>query len=136
MSRIFADSGLATSQRAEAQRGDDSFASPVERLFIAVNGPPEPVCDYPRLRDRPARRWVRLVGLHRQWPERDRYFVLADFEAYAGCQQAVARAFRDRDGWTRSSILNVARTGWFSSDRAIREYCDQVWDAVPVRIGG
>jgi starch phosphorylase len=68
--------------------------------------------------------------------ERDRYFVLADFQAYADCQVAVARAFRDPDGWTRASILNVARTGWFSSDRAIREYCEQVWRVGPVRIGG
>jgi starch phosphorylase len=68
--------------------------------------------------------------------ERDRYLVLADFSAYADCQRAVARASRDHDGWTRSSILNVARTGWFSSDRAIREYCDQVWRVGPVRIGG
>jgi starch phosphorylase len=68
--------------------------------------------------------------------ERDRYLVLADYEAYVECQHSVARAFRDRDSWTRTSILNVARTGWFSSDRAIREYCDQVWRAVPVRIGG
>jgi glycogen phosphorylase len=68
--------------------------------------------------------------------ERDRYLVFADYEAYAACQRVVGRAFRDVDGWTRTSILNVARTGWFSSDRAIREYCDQVWRAVPVRIGG
>jgi starch phosphorylase len=68
--------------------------------------------------------------------ERDRYLVLADYQAYVDCQHAVARAFRDPDGWTRASILNVARTGWFSSDRAIREYCDQVWRVGPVRIGG
>ena len=68
--------------------------------------------------------------------ERDRYLVLADYVAYCDGQQEVALAFRDPERWARSSILNVARSGWVSSDRAIREYCDQVWRAVPVRIGG
>jgi starch phosphorylase len=68
--------------------------------------------------------------------ERDEYLVLSDYEAYVTCQQMVGETFRDTDRWTRMSILNVARTGWFSSDRAIREYCDQVWHVAPVRIGG
>ncbi len=67
--------------------------------------------------------------------DRDDFLVLADFEAYVACQDAVAAAYRDRDRWTRMSILNVARTGWFSSDRAIREYCEQIWHTVPVRVG-
>jgi starch phosphorylase len=70
--------------------------------------------------------------------ERDDFLVLADFEAYVACQGAIAAAYRDRDRWTRMSrmsILNVARTGWFSSDRAIREYCERIWHTVPVRVG-
>ena len=67
---------------------------------------------------------------------RDEYLVLADFEAYVACQETVGQTFRDVERWTRMSILNVARTGWFSSDRAIREYCEQIWRAVSVRIGG
>jgi starch phosphorylase len=67
--------------------------------------------------------------------DRDDFLVLADFEAYVACQDAVAAVYRDRDRWTRMSILNVARTGWFSSDRAIREYCEQIWHTVPVRVG-
>jgi starch phosphorylase len=67
---------------------------------------------------------------------RDEYLVLADFEAYMACQATVGQTFQDVEWWTRMSVLNVARTGWFSSDRAIREYCEQIWRAVSIRIGG
>ena len=64
----------------------------------------------------------------------DPYLVLADFQAYADCQAGVDRAFRDRDRWTRMSVLNVARMARFSSDRAIREYCEQIWKVQPVPV--
>ena len=67
---------------------------------------------------------------------RDEYLVLADFDAYVACQEIVGQTFDDIQRWTRMSILNVARTGWFSSDRAIREYCEKIWHAVPVPIEG
>jgi starch phosphorylase len=57
----------------------------------------------------------------------DTYLVLADFAAYVYCQERVAQAYRDPDGWTRKSILNVARMGRFSSDRAIQEYGREIW---------
>lgn len=57
----------------------------------------------------------------------DPYLVLADFADYAACQQRVSEAYRDQDNWVRMSILNVARMGYFSSDRSIREYCEKVW---------
>jgi len=44
------------------------------------------------------------------------------------CQSEVARAYRDRDHWTSMSILNTARMGKFSSDRAIRDYCRDIWN--------
>jgi glycogen phosphorylase len=53
--------------------------------------------------------------------------VLADYESYIQCQAEVSAAFRDEDRWTRMSILNVARSGRFSSDRAVREYQQKIW---------
>jgi starch phosphorylase len=64
----------------------------------------------------------------------DEYMVLADYAAYVACQERVAARFRDVPRWTRMSILNVARIGTFSSDRAIREYCDEIWKAKPVPV--
>jgi starch phosphorylase len=57
--------------------------------------------------------------------------VLADFSSYRECQTRVSAAFRDRDAWTKMSILNVARTGKFSSDRSISEYCANIWRVKP-----
>jgi starch phosphorylase len=64
----------------------------------------------------------------------DPYFVLADYQSYADCQIQVDEAYRDVDRWTRMSILNSARSGKFSSDRTIREYCNEIWHAKPVQV--
>jgi len=64
--------------------------------------------------------------------DQDDYMVLADFAAYVECQAQVAAARADEAHWARMSILNVARVGRFSSDRAIREYCDKIWRAKAV----
>jgi len=57
----------------------------------------------------------------------DHFMVAADFDAYWTAQRAVD-ALYGKPGWWRAAILNTARVGWFSSDRAIREYADKVWN--------
>jgi glucan phosphorylase len=66
--------------------------------------------------------------------KQDEYTLFADFAAYTKCQAKVATACRDADHWTRMSILNTAHMGRFSSDRATREYCRDIWKAEPVRV--
>ena len=57
----------------------------------------------------------------------DPFLVLADYQSYVDCQARLSRAYRDQKEWTRMSIVNVARMGTFSSDRAIREYDEKIW---------
>ena len=65
----------------------------------------------------------------------DEYMLFADFQSYIDCQAEVGKAYRDVERWTRMSILNTARMGKFSSDRAIKEYCRDIWKAEPVEVG-
>jgi len=64
----------------------------------------------------------------------DPFLVVADYASYVECQDRVSAAWRDIPTWTRMSILNTARSGKFSSDRAIREYCDDIWNVWPVTV--
>jgi len=59
----------------------------------------------------------------------DRYMLLADYASYIDAQQQVEALYRDQDAWMRKAILNVAQMGKFSSDRTIREYAQQIWNA-------
>jgi starch phosphorylase len=61
----------------------------------------------------------------------DEFLVTADFEAYWAAQRGIDAWRGDTAAWWRASILNTARTAWFSSDRTIREYADEIW-RVPV----
>jgi starch phosphorylase len=61
----------------------------------------------------------------------DQYFNLADFRAYVECQERVDAVYRDEDRWTRMCIMNIANMGKFSSDRAIKEYADDIWHLQP-----
>lgn len=66
----------------------------------------------------------------------DPYMVLADYQSYADCHTGVSEAYADQEQWTRMSILNSARSGQFSSDRTIREYCESIWrvERVPIKL--
>jgi starch phosphorylase len=59
----------------------------------------------------------------------DYFMVCADFQAYWDAQMKVDERWRDKDGWWRASALNTANMGWFSSDRTIREYASEIWNA-------
>jgi starch phosphorylase len=66
----------------------------------------------------------------------DTYMLFADFQSYVDCQAQVAHAYTDFKHWSRMSILNVARSGVFSSDRTVQEYADDIWHVprVPIRL--
>jgi starch phosphorylase len=66
----------------------------------------------------------------------DQYLLFADFQSYLEAQEKAAEAFKQKEMWAKMSILNTARMGKFSSDRSIREYCDEIWKvkSVPVEI--
>jgi starch phosphorylase len=66
--------------------------------------------------------------------ERDPYFVLADFDSYVQCQARVSELWCAPDEWCRKTILNVARSGVFSSDRTIRQYNSDIWRATPLSV--
>jgi starch phosphorylase len=63
----------------------------------------------------------------------DPYLLFADYQSYVNCQDRVSATFLDQEKWSRMSIYNVARMGRFSSDRAIQEYCRNIWDVKGTR---
>jgi glycogen phosphorylase len=63
--------------------------------------------------------------------EHDPFLLLADYQGYMDAQERVTTLWRDPQAWTRTSILNTARMGKFSSDRSIRDYCEHVWNIKP-----
>ena len=58
----------------------------------------------------------------------DQYMQLADFRSYVDTQAKIDKEFRDTRKWTRKSLVNIARSGKFSSDRTIKEYCSKIWN--------
>jgi len=58
----------------------------------------------------------------------DPFCVMADIEDYITTQDKVSQAWTNRDAWNRMSLLNIARSGFFSSDRSIKDYCDKIWN--------
>ncbi|MBV8663312.1 MAG: glycogen/starch/alpha-glucan phosphorylase, partial [Hyphomicrobiales bacterium] len=71
----------------------------------------------------------RYRGLVDSLTHHDYFMVCADFDAYWAKQMKIDEAWRDRKAWVRSSILNTANVGWFSSDRTIAEYAQEIWNA-------
>ena len=57
----------------------------------------------------------------------DGVFIAPDFDAYRAAQERAARDYADADAWSLRAGRNIARTGWFSSDRAVQEYADRIW---------
>jgi starch phosphorylase len=64
----------------------------------------------------------------------DHYMVLADFSSYVQAQSRVDSHFADTRAWRRSSLINIAAMGPFSSDRTIAEYVDQIWRCSPLKL--
>jgi starch phosphorylase len=76
-------------------------------------------------------RYAQLVDVLRH---HDHFMVTADFDAYYKAQRAVDTRWRDRKSWWRSAIVNTAKMGWFSSDRTIADYAEEIWN-VPTKRG-
>lgn len=66
--------------------------------------------------------------------DHDSYLLFADFDAYVDCQRRVSDAFLDKQAWHGKAVRNIAHVGPFSSDRTIREYATEIWDAAPVTV--
>ena len=64
----------------------------------------------------------------------DYYMLLADLRSYSEAQDRVDAAYRDAKKWNRMSLVNVARSGFFSSDRSVMEYARDIWHISPVKL--
>jgi starch phosphorylase len=64
----------------------------------------------------------------------DRYFILADFRAYANAQKKINSYYQNKSAWAKSAILNIAHVGKFSSDRTIQEYVDDIWHLDKIKV--
>lgn len=64
----------------------------------------------------------------------DQYFVLRDFASYADIHEEISRKYRDQQAWLKSSLINIAQSGFFSSDRTIQQYADEIWNVKPIKL--
>lgn len=62
----------------------------------------------------------------------DQWVTIADMRSFIDAQKEVNATYRDQDKWNRMSILNTANSGWFSSDRTIQQYADEIWKVKPI----
>ena len=63
----------------------------------------------------------------------DTYMVIRDFDAYMQTQELISNEYRNRKEWTAKAIMNTAHSGFFSSDRTIREYSKNIWHLTPIK---
>lgn len=71
--------------------------------------------------------------LTNQFGVADAYMTLADFASYVDIQKKISETYVDKRKFTNMSLVNIAKAGLFSSDRAIKEYSEQIWNAKPVK---
>ena len=64
--------------------------------------------------------------------KRDEFFVLADFDAYVRAQEKIDELYKDRHLWAKMCIVNIGLSGYFSSDRTIEEYAEDIWHIKPL----
>ena len=64
----------------------------------------------------------------------DEYLVLADFDSYVKAQEEVSRRYEDRSAWAKSCLINIGKSAYFSSDRTIKQYGEEVWGIKPVKL--
>lgn len=63
----------------------------------------------------------------------DEFFVLADFAAYIEAQEKIEQLYQDRHNWAKMCLVNIAKSGYFSSDRTIKEYAEEIWGIEPLK---
>ena len=64
----------------------------------------------------------------------DEYLLLADFDSYVRAHEEIQRRYQDSSGWARSCLINIAKSGYFTSDRTIRQYAEEIWNIQPVHL--
>ena len=105
----------------EVAAADPEIAEALKMIKSGVISPDEPLRYEPILRS--------LIDYN------DYYMLLADLRSYADAQDRVDATYLDRDKWNRMSLVNIARSGLFSSDRAVAEYARNIWHVAPVMFG-
>lgn len=65
----------------------------------------------------------------------DEYFLFADFDSYTHAHEEIERRYNDKYGWAKSCLINIAKSGYFSSDRTIKQYAKEIWDLKPTKVG-
>jgi glycogen phosphorylase len=113
------NSALGTGyQPREIYNSDETLKAAIDMIDTGIFSPGEPQLFAP--------------VLNSLFSGNERFMVFADFRAYIDCQKRVDATYLNPDEWTRRSILNTARMGYFSSDRTILEYVKEIWNVNPL----